>query len=111
MIARLQRHDASVGGDLAWRSVDAVELQARGYASRPEDLVWVGEVGADEVMDVRTPVGGTVATGTPGDSTWRVRVEEWERFPGDPPPRAEMAEFGDDPVWERRLVYADDVYL
>jgi hypothetical protein len=40
-----------------------------------------------------------------------VRVEEWERFPGDPPPRAEMGRHGEAPVWEQRLVYADDVLL
>ncbi|QIM20607.1 hypothetical protein G7075_04680 [Phycicoccus sp. HDW14] len=111
LVARLQRYDATLGGDLAWTSVDAVELAPRGYASRAEDLVWVGELEADGVMDVRTPVGGITASGAPAGSTWRVRVEEWERFPGDPPPRAEIAEFGDGPVWEKRLVYADDVYL
>ena len=111
LVARLQRYDPAVGGDLAWSSVDTVRLEARGYASRAEDLVWVGELGAGEVMDVRTPVGGVSSAGAPEGSTWRVRVEEWESFPGDPPPRAEVAEFGDDPVWEKRLVYADDVYL
>jgi hypothetical protein len=110
LVARLQRYDPAMGGDLAWTSVDAVELEARGYASRPEDLVWVGELEADEVVTVRTPLGGSVGA-PPAGAAWRVRVEEWERFPGDSPPVAEMAEFGEAPVWEQRLVYADDVYL
>ena len=88
-----------------------MELEVRGYATRAEDLVWVGELESDEVLDVRTPVGGTATSGAAGASTWRVRVEEWERFPGDPPARDEMAEFGEAPVWEQRLVYADDIYL
>ena len=128
LVARLQRFDPAVGGDLAWVSVDAVQLEVRGYASRAEDLVWVGELESDAVMDVRTPVGGTApggqvqvaqagagggpgAAGAAAASTWRVRVEEWERFPGDRPTREEMAEFGEAPVWEQRLVYADDIYL
>ena len=59
-------------------------------------------------------VGGLLPATPPvrrGASTWRVRVEEWERFPGDRPTRDEMAEFGEAPVWEQRLVYADDIYL
>ncbi len=111
LVARLQRYEPAVGGDLAWRSVDAVELQVRGFASRDEDLVWVGELEADQVLDVRTPVGGSAGAEAPGGSAWRVRVEEWESFPGDPPSREEIAEFGDNPIWEQRLVYADDVYL
>ena len=87
--------------------------------------MWVGELESDAVMDVRTPVGGSAPgggaggaavrwgrrSGWPGAPTWRVRVEEWERFPGDRPTREEMAEFGEAPVWEQRLVYADDIYL
>ncbi|MGG5257540.1 hypothetical protein [Phycicoccus avicenniae] len=111
LVARLQRYDPSVGGDLAWSSVDTVELVARGTASRAEDLVWVGELEADAAMDVRTPVSGVTASGVPEGSQWRVRVEEWERFPGDPPRREQMAEFGEAPVWQKRLVYADDVHL
>ena len=111
LVARLQRCDPAVGGDLAWTSVDAVELAARGYASRPEELVWVGELEADAVMDVRTPVGGTASGDAVAAPSWRVRVEEWERFPGDPPPPEERREFHEEPIWEQRLVYADDIYL
>ncbi|QKE84416.1 hypothetical protein [Arthrobacter sp. NEB 688] len=111
LVARLQRHDPALGGDLAWASVDTVELVPRGYASRLEDLVWVGELESDTAMDVRTPVGGVTASGAPGGSTWRVRIEEWERFPGDPPPREQVPEFGEAPVWQQRLVYADDIHL
>lgn len=109
VVARLQRYDPAVGGDLAWTSVDTIELVPRGYATRPEDLVWVGELKADDVVDVRTPVGG--APESLDASSWRVRVEEWERFPGDPPPRSELRQHGEAPIWEQRLVYADDVYL
>ena len=111
LVARLQRFDPAVGGDLAWTSVDAVELAARGYAGRAEELVWVGELEADAVMDVRTPVGGKVSGGAVAAPNWRVRIEEWERFPGDPPPPPERREFREEPIWEQRLVYADDIYL
>jgi hypothetical protein len=39
-----------------------------------------------------------------------VTVEEWERFPGDPPPDS-TARFPQPPVWEQRLVYADEFAL
>ncbi|MFT3798821.1 hypothetical protein [Microbacterium sp.] len=109
VVARLQRHRPDIGGDLAWESVDAVELAIRGRASRAEELVWVGELEADGVIEVRTPPGASDPA-TDG-STWRVRVEEWERFEGDPPPRAEVPQYGRDPIVQERLVYADDVYL
>lgn len=115
MIARLQRYLPEIGGDLAWSSVDAVELRIRGRASRAEELVWVGELEAGDVIEVRTPRTQSIpdADGddVPDAATWRVRVEEWERFEGDPPPRAEMSEHGEAPVIQERLVYADDLYL
>jgi hypothetical protein len=46
------------------------------------------------------------------NADWRVTVEEWERLPGDPrspldgPPTAVTL-----PVWERRLIYADEIPL
>ncbi len=75
LVARLQRFDPAVGGDLAWVSVDAVQLEVRGYASRAEDLVWVGELESDAVMDVRTPVGGTA----PGGQVAQVGGRRWAR--------------------------------
>ena len=54
---------------------------------------------------------GGAAPETLDASSWRVRVEEWERFPGDPPPRSELRQHGEAPVWEQRLVYADDIHL
>lgn len=39
---------------------------------------------------------------------WRVTIEEWERLPGDP---ADLAEPRGAPVWERRLIYADEIAL
>jgi len=109
VVARLQRYDAAVGGDLGWRTVDAIELRVRGQARREEELVWVGELDAGEQLPVRTPPLSGV--GAAADAQWRVRVEEWERFPGDPPPRDQRERFGEGPVWEQRLVYADDVPL
>jgi hypothetical protein len=38
-------------------------------------------------------------------------VEEWEMLPGDPPSPAEFTGAVVSPVWERRLVYADEVAL
>ena len=39
---------------------------------------------------------------------WRVTVEEWERLPGDP---ADLGDAHGRPVWERRLIYADEIVL
>ncbi len=103
LVARLQKRDAEIGGDLGWHTIDAVELRIRGRASRQEELVWIGELESDEVIQARTPRSD--------DQDWRVRVEEWERFEGDRPPRTEMAEHGEGPIWQERLVYADDLYL
>jgi hypothetical protein len=115
VIARLQRYVPEIAGDLAWESVDAVELRIRGRASRADELVWVGELEADGVIDVRTPrAEGRPEAGVddvPDAATWRVRIEEWERFESDPPPRAEIPAHGEAPIVQERLVYADDVYL
>jgi len=113
LIGRLQRYDAEIGGDLGWVSVDAVELQIRGRASRAEELVWVGELEADETIAVRTPLDEGETSGAPAADTalWRVWVEQRECFAGDPPPRSELAQHGEAPVWEHRLIYADDLYL
>ena len=115
LVARLQRFDPAVGGDLAW--VERGCRGARGARVRePRRGPRVGRRARSRtaVMDVRTPAGGgarAVERRRPVTSTWRVRVEEWERFPGDRPTAGEMAEFGEAPVWEQRLVYADDIYL
>jgi hypothetical protein len=47
----------------------------------------------------------------PGENAdWRVTVEEWERLPGDPPTLAPGGA-GLPPVWEQRLIYADELRL
>ena len=56
-----------------------------------------------------TPAGG-VRPG-PGASSWRVTVEEWERFPGDPVIGRFIGAAGRLPQWEQRPVFADEVDL
>jgi hypothetical protein len=57
---------------------------------------------------LRQPADG----GPDASSDWRVKVEEWESLPGDPPSPEDAGPLGAQfPVWEQRLVYADAVLL
>ncbi|UYG15928.1 hypothetical protein BRM3_09795 [Brachybacterium huguangmaarense] len=62
------------------------------------------ELRADRDIPVRAP------RDTETGASWRVLVEEWESFPGDPADGAPDAS-GAAPERQSRLVYADQMYL
>ena len=99
--ARLQRRDPEIDTDLGWQTVHTVRLVVRGTGDEPGELAWVGELDAGTSIPLVRP--GTA------DSDWRVTIEEWETLPGD------TASYGPVisrfPVWEKRLVYADELSL
>ena len=103
VVARLQRRDPAIPGDLGWETVAVKQLVVQGTGEGAPDfeVAWVGALEAPVVVPLRRP-------GSNPD--WRVTVEEWELLPGDPvslaPQRPSLP-----PVWERRLVYADEVDL
>ena len=71
----------------------------RGFGRNAFEAAWVGELEAPEDLPLRTP----------GENPdWRVTVEEWERLPGDP---EDLANPASPPVWEQRLIYADELML
>lgn len=102
VVARLQRRDPDIPTDLGWRTVAYRELavQGRGEGAPDFEVAWVGALVSPAAIPLVTP-------GASPD--WRVTVEEWEMLPGDP---ESLAPPGDrPPVWERRLVYAEEVEL
>ena len=106
VVARLQKKDPAIPTDLGWTTVTSQELTIRSADPGTHEVAWVGELDAGQELDLRQPVDSLAG------SDWRVTVEEWERFPGDPPApgsggRLALAL----PVWEQRLVYADEVAL
>lgn len=102
LLASLQKVDPEIGGDLGWQTKATVALVVRGTGTNPTESAWVGELASTDL----------IALTRPGRSaTWRVRIEEWERFPGDPPAPADQNALGEQPVWEQRLIFADDVAL
>ena len=106
VVARIQKKDPAIPTDLGWKTVATQQLTIRSADPGTHEVAWVGELDAGQQLPLRQPADGT---STPG---WRVTVEEWERFPGDPPPpdgtlRLEYLA----PIWEQRLVFADEVAL
>jgi len=103
VVAKLQRRDPALATDLGWRTVAAVELVVRGRGRNPYEAAWVGELDAGTVIPLKRPGN---------NPNWRVAVEEWEMLPGDPPSSVEAppGTFAR-PIWERRLIYADEVGL
>jgi hypothetical protein len=99
MVARLQRTDPAIPTDLGWETVAAIELPVRGFGRNNFEAAWVGELKTPDKLALRTPGDGT---------EWRVTVEEWERLPGDP---EDLADPRSQPVWEQRLIYADEIML
>ncbi|QIZ99228.1 hypothetical protein [Leifsonia sp. PS1209] len=102
LVASIQTVDPSIGGDLGWRTVATGELVLRGTGANAFEGAWVGELDAGVVIPLSRPGHN------PG---WRVHVEEWERFPGDPPAPEDTRVYPDGRVWEQRLVFAADVEL
>lgn len=101
VVARLQRRDPMLPTDLGWETVDAVEMIVRGHGTSLAEVAWVGTLTAPEDLPLRRPGS---------DDDWRVTVEEWERLPGDPASLAPGVA-GRQPVWEQRLVHADEFAL
>ncbi len=102
VVAALQQRDPQIPTDLGWKTVDSQVLPIRSDQAQLE-VSWMGELDAGKKISLRRPSPNSGTSSSAG-SKWRVTVEEWERFPGDPGPDG-------DPIWERRLVYADNVLL
>ncbi len=103
VVAKLQRRDPAIKTDLGWKTVAAAELVIRGRGRNQYEAAWVGELDAGTVIPLARPGG---------NPNWRVAVEEWERLPGDPPSSVEAPPAAVvRPIWERRLIYADEVGL
>ncbi|MFE2165447.1 hypothetical protein ACFXB3_10310 [Streptomyces sp. NPDC059447] len=104
VIARLQRRVAGIDSDLGWATVTTKALVGQGFGTDPFDYAWLAELDAETTVPLRRPE-------EPSD--WRVTVEEWEHLPGDPPAPADTSAPATliRPVWEERLVYADEVAL
>lgn len=102
VVARLQRRDPAIPTDLGWETVAVTPLAVRGRGEGTPDfeVAWVGALASPVVVPLARPGAN------PG---WRVTVEEWELLPGDPVPGATGTVLL--PVWERRLVYADEIEL
>jgi hypothetical protein len=99
VVARLQRVDPAIPTDLGWETVATSELRIRGFGRNLFEAAWIGELEAPQNLPLRTP----------GENPdWRITVEEWERLPGDP---ADLADPDSGPVWEQRLIYADEISL
>lgn len=102
LVASIQTVDPAIGGDLGWQTVATAELMLRGRGANAFEGAWVGELDAGEVIPLSRPGH---------NAGWRVHVEEWERFPGDPPAPDDPRVYPDGRVWEQRLVFAADVEL
>ena len=108
VVARLQQRDPLLNSDLGWTTVTTQELAIRSADPTTFTAAWVGELAAGADVILRQPADG----GPDASSDWRVTVEEWESFPGDPPSPEDAGPLGAQfPVWEQRLVYADAVLL
>jgi hypothetical protein len=91
--------------DLGGQTVTTEQLTIRGAGRSAAEVAWVGELAAGAKVRLRTP-------GPSGASTWRVTIEEWERFRGDPlSPLESGPVIAPIPTWEQRLVFADEVML
>ena len=99
--ASLQFRAVATDGDLAWETRATRELPRR-YL---EDARFTceGELVADRDVPFRTPQD------TDEGSSWRVLIEEWESFPADP--ATGHPDAGGQLTRERRLIFADEVFL
>ncbi len=113
VVARLQKRNPRLRSDLGWTTVAVEELEIRAADEGAHAAVWVGELDAGQEVVFRRPLDpADPAPGTP-PSSWRVVLEEWERFPGDRPSPRESGPVivAPPPIWEQRLVFADEVML
>ncbi|WP_382306019.1 hypothetical protein [Herbiconiux sp. UC225_62] len=119
MSASLERFDPAIGGDLGWTTVAHTAMGEWGARSAdrqpPADLIWGAELTAPEPLPLRRPLArdadDPADVAAPPASPWRVRVREWEEFAGDPELPADEADYPANAIWERRLIYTDEVLL
>ncbi|MGD8167015.1 hypothetical protein ACEXOS_007295 [Herbiconiux sp. P16] len=116
MTASLERFDPAIGGDLGWTTVAQASMGEWGARSAdrqpPPDRIWGAELAAPEALPLRRPLARDAADPAgPPASGWRVRVREWEEFAGDPDIPGDEAGHPANAVWERRLVYTDELLL
>jgi hypothetical protein len=114
VVARLQKRNPTLDSDRGWTTVTTQQLAIRGSDDKINAAVWTGELDAGERLPMRRPRDGSKPAPPPSQSGWRVTIEEWERFPGDPlsPVDTGPVMVGPPaPVWEQRLVFADEVML
>lgn len=102
VVARLQKADPELPGDLGWITVDSRRMEVATYERERHLIAWGTTLGAADPIPLERP--------GPEPSGWRVTVEEWERFAGDPEPGA-IGVAAPPPVWEQRLIFADEIYL
>ena len=103
LVARLQEADPDLAGDLGWITRDTTELDLLAYQQAEHLAAWGAGLSAADPIPLRRP--------GPAASQWRVTVEEWERFPGDPKSGQPVGIARPAPQWEQRLIFADEVYL
>jgi hypothetical protein len=99
VVARLQRRDPAIPTDLGWETVATRALPVQGHGRNVHEAAWVGVLDATEVIPLVRP-------GTNQD--WRVTIEEWEHLQGDP---VDLGDPHGAPVWEHRIIYADEISL
>ncbi len=103
VVASLQRRDPTIPSDLGWQTIATEKLTVRGRGKNQYEAAWVGELDAGQVIALKRPGD---------DKDWRVAIEEWEALPGDPrSPLDGPVGIVASPVWERRLIYADEIPL
>lgn len=106
VVASLQQRDPSIGGDLGWKTQATAVLAVRGHGADDAEASWVGSVESPVDLPLIQPGVDPVL-----GRDWRVHVEEWEGLPGDPAPIPTADDTSGSPVWQWRLIYADEVAL
>ena len=99
VVARLQRRDPAIPTDLGWQTVATTELTVRGFGRNVFEAAWVGELEAPEDLPLRTP-GREPRLESDGRGVGATSGRP-RRSRGSRPP----------PVWEQRLIYADEIPL
>ena len=99
VVARLQRRDPAIPTDLGWETVATAELTVRGFGRNIFEAAWVGELEA--------PRGPAAA-----HARRERRLARDGRGVGAAARRPRGSRRSHSPpVWEQRLVYADEILL
>jgi len=102
LIASLQQRDPAISSDLGWQTRATTRLALRGRGATDQQVAWVGELEADQLIALARPEHGT--------SEWRVMIEEWEKLEADPRD-GDLRRIMASSAWEQRLIYADALEL